>query len=216
MFLQTPTMTISAEHTNYDLSNDGHLSRRIVALLCSSKCPGSIVVGALDVASALRDVQVELASGFQSPVERECLKFLLKGTVPLVVCPARSATDMRMPAAWKPAIQAGRLTIRSAIDERFEAPAHQGISKPKRMARRATTALAELRNRFVASISDAVLILHASPGGKLDRLANELLAAGKPLWTLDDPSNRSLISRGARSLTPETVSRIWGASTPVE
>lgn len=191
-------------------------SRTSLGLLCSSRCPATIIVHGMDIASELLSAPLPVVSGFQSPVERECLKVLLKGTVPLVVCPARTTIGMRIPAAWKPAIAADRLTIRSAIDERFEAPAHQGISKPKQMARRATTALAEHRNRFVASISDAVLILHASPGGKLDRLADELLAAGKPLWTLDDPSNRSLISRGARSLTPETVSRIWGASTPVE
>lgn len=176
-----------------------------MGLFSSTKCPGSIVVRAIDAAIALQHLRSAVASAFHSPIERECLKFLLKGTVPLVVCPARSAIGMRMPGAWKPAIQAGRLTIRSAIDERFEAPAHQGMSKPKQMARRATTALAEHRNRFVASISDTVLILHASPGGKLDRLANELLATGKPLWTVADPANDHLVARGARAVQPSDV-----------
>jgi hypothetical protein len=72
--------------------------------------------------------------------------------------------------------------------------------------------LAEQRNRFVASISDAILIIHASPGGKLDRLAGELLLGAKPLWTLSDPANEHLIARGARPVTPATIQAIWAAA----
>jgi hypothetical protein len=163
-----------------------------------------VIVHALDVALALRDARISVVSGFHSSVERECLKVLLRGSVNLVVCPATSAVGMRIPAVWKPAIAASRLTIRSAIDEGFE-----GAAIPKTAPRRATAALAEQRNRFVASISDAILILHAAAGGKLDRLADELLAQGKPLWTLDDPSNASLIARGARPVTPDVVASLW-------
>lgn len=190
-------------------SNGMHDGVRRIALFCSSRCPGTVVVRALDIASVLAQTETEVRSGFHSPVEREVLRFLLCGSVKLVVCPARSGVGMRIPIAWRPAIAAGRLMIRSAIDEGFDAQHHS--TRPGQAPRCPTTALAEQRNQFVASISDAALILHASPGGKLDRLADELLAAGKPLWTLDDPSNRSLILRGARSLTPETVSQIWAA-----
>lgn len=132
---------------------------------------------------------------------------LLKGTPQIVACPARSAVGMRVPAAWKPAIEVGRLTIRSAIDEGFEV--NRDLREPKPTARRPTATLAEHRNRFVASISDGVLILHASPGGKLDRLAGELSAASEPLWTLEDPANQHLIERGARPVTPATIESIW-------
>jgi len=114
---------------------------------------------------------------------------------------------MRVPAAWKPAIEVGRLTIRSAIDEGFEVD--RDLGDPKPTARRPTATLAEHRNRFVASISDGVLILHASPRGKLDRLAGELAAASKPLWILEDPANQHLIERGARPVTPATIDSIW-------
>lgn len=178
-----------------------------LALVCSTKCPGTIVVSALDAAAVLRDGCMIVIGGFQSPVERECLMFLLKGTVPLVVCPARSATGMRIPAVWKVAIADGRLTIRSAVDEGFEI--QHTPSKPRRLARRPTTALAEQRNRFVTSISDSVLILHASPGGKLDHLADEVLTAGRPLWTIDDPANHHLVARGARAIRPCDIALLW-------
>jgi len=127
---------------------------------------------------------VMMVSGFHSTVERECLKILLKGTVSLVACPARSAIGMRIPASWKPAIAANRMTVRSAVDEGFEADTTSTTAK--RAPRRATSALAEHRNRFVASISDSILMLHASPGGKL-------------------------IARGAQPVTPATAESIWAS-----
>jgi len=176
-----------------------------VALLCSSLCPGTVIVHGLDIAIALKDAPITIVSGFQSPLEKESLKFLLKGSsggVRLVICPARSAVGMRIPVAWKKPMGDGRLTIRSFIDE------HRGIgllpdvraeSSPRRaMPRRPTTDLAEARNRFVYSISAEVLILHASPGGMLDRLAAEWATGPKPLFILDDPANAHLLARGFR------------------
>lgn len=183
----------------------------VLFLLASSRCPSTVIVLGLDVAIALKDAPVSIASGFQSPLEKESLTFLLKGSVRLVICPARSAVGMRIPAVWKSAIAATRLTIRSAVDEGFDAQHHAADSG--KAPRRPTTALAEQRNRFVAAISDAILILHATPGGKLDRLATDLLAEGhKPVWTLDDPANAHLIARGARPVRPETVDLIWNAA----
>lgn len=168
------------------------------------------MVHSLDAALSLQHALGTIIGGFHSPVERDCLKFLLKGSVQLIVCPARSTVGMRIPAEWKPAIASGRLTIRSPFDKGDASSTTPSAGKrPRQPPRRMTTDLAEQRNRFVASIADAVLILHASPGGKLDRLADELLASGKPVWTLDDPANAALIARGARPIRPEDVATIW-------
>jgi len=177
-----------------------------IALLSSSRCPGTVIVHGLDVAIALKDAPITIVSGFQSPLERECLKFLLKGSVRLIVCPARSAVGMRIPAEWKKRMADGRLTIRSFIDETASAKPGS-TTKPTNGPRRPTIDLAERRNRFVASISDAVLILHASAGGKIDRFADELLASGKPVWTLDDPTNTNLVARGATAAKAEVFAR---------
>lgn len=183
----------------------------VLALLASSRCPGTAIVHGLDAAIALKDAPVSIISGFQSPLEQESLKFLLRGSVGLVISPARSVVGMRIPAAWKTPMADGRLTIRSFVDEAASAKPG-GSTKPTKGRRRPTVDLAEQRNRFVASISDAVLILHASPGGKLDRLADELLAGTKPVWTLDDPANESLKSRGARPLSLASAADLWASS----
>ena len=194
-----------------------------LAILCSRRCPAPLVVAGLDTAIALKNAPVTIVSGFQSPLEQESLKFLLKGSVRLIVCPARSAVGMRIPAEYKKSIAEGRLTVRSFIDEHapadsqpsFERPTFRSVGatarnpSPRTLPKRPTTDLAEQRNRFACSISDAVLILHASPGGKLERLASELLAAGKRVWTLDDPANAPLMGAGARAISPQTAASLW-------
>lgn len=183
-----------------------------VAFHCSTRCPGTVIVHGLDVAIALKEAPVCIVSGFQSPLEKESLKFLLKGSVRLIVCPARSTVGMRIPAAWKKPMAESRLTIRSFIDEQVATSSGRSSKpKPKAAPRRPTTDLAEQRNRFVSAISDAVLILHASPGGKLERLADELLESGKPVWTLDDPANAKLVGRGAKPIVPSNLHALWAS-----
>jgi predicted Rossmann fold nucleotide-binding protein DprA/Smf involved in DNA uptake len=52
--------------------------------------------------------------------------------------------------------------------------------------RRVTAELATERNRFVAGISDDVLVPYAAPGGKTEALALNLLASGKRVYTFND------------------------------
>jgi len=59
-----------------------------LAVLCSISCPGSVVIKTFDAIRELRDAGVILAGGFHSPMEKECLEFLLRGNQPVVVCPA--------------------------------------------------------------------------------------------------------------------------------
>jgi len=164
-----------------------------IGLLCSRRCPGTIVVQTLDLALALRDSAATVVGGFQSSMEQECLETLLRGKHPVIVCPARSIDGMRLPAAWKSAIAEKRLLIASPFRAR---------------QRRATVELAEERNRFVADLADEVIIAHASPGGQLERLCGELAKCSKPIWTLDDPVNAHLISLGLRPLRIADAARL--------
>lgn len=168
---------------NDTIGEIGLLSGRKLALLCSRACPGSIIVRTLDMIRELRETSWTVISGFQSPIEQECLEILLRGERPVIVCPARSVQGMRIPATWKPAIAAGRMLITSPFDAKI---------------RRATAETAEERNRFVVSLTDAVFIPHASPGGSLDRLCRDHIAGRKPILTLDDPANAHLTGMGAR------------------
>ena len=183
-----------AEHAPAVITAVGNLdvlSNRSLALLCSVKCPGDVILQAYDLACSLRDAGVTVVGGFHSPMERECLAVLLRGTQPIVICPARSVENVRLPADLKPALEAGRLLLLSPF------PANQ---------RRATADLAQERNEFVAALADHVLIAHASPGGKLEALARRVLGWGKPLFTLESERNAALLNLGARGVNP----RGWG------
>lgn len=177
------TLTGQAIRNLKSIGNAALLRTCKVGLLCSRRCPGTIIVQTLDLALALRDSAATVVGGFQSSMDRECLETLLRGKHPVIVCPARGIDGMRLPAAWKSAIAENRMLVASAFDAKH---------------RRATAALAEKRNRLVADLADEVIIAHASRGGQLERLCRDLVASGKPLWALDDPANAHLIAFGIR------------------
>lgn len=154
----------------------------LVGLFCSARLPPSGALAAYDLARALRDGGVAVASGFQSTGERECLEFLLRGRQPVVICPARGLGGMRIPIEWQRELEAGRLALASALPDR---------------TRRPTTALAAGRNRLVVALSRAVIVLHATPGGRLARTVTEALSAGKRVYCLDLPENEDLRVAGA-------------------
>lgn len=158
------------------------LERPLLGVFCSVRVSGGIVAPAYDAACALRDRGVGVIGGFQSPLERECLDFLMRGRQPVVVCPARGIERVRLPAGWAEAVGAGRLLLLSG------APLHR---------RRPDAALADARNRMVAALADRLLFLHATPGGRLRRLAAEALGWGKPVFCLDLPENSDLRVLGA-------------------
>lgn len=146
------------------LGNLELLTGKLTAFFCSAKCPGETLLQTYDLATRWRDERRTVISGFHSPVERDCLRILLRGTQPVIICPARSLAGMRLPAEWKPALDGGRLLVLSPFPE---------------TAHRASARLAAERNAFTAALADEIVIAHATPGGTLSRLAASLAAAGK-------------------------------------
>ena len=133
------------------------------AFFCSAKCPGEVILRAHDAATRWRDEDRVVVSGFHSPVERECLRILLRGAQPVVVCPARTLLRFRPPAEWRDAVKQGRMLV---------------VSPFPVQARRTSARLAALRNEFVASLADEVVFGYTTPGGCTERL-HATLAAGK-------------------------------------
>jgi hypothetical protein len=70
--------------------------RPYLALLCSVRCPGDLILAAYNLVVALRAAGVTVIGGFHAPMERECLR-LLRGRQPVIVCPARGVERMRVP-----------------------------------------------------------------------------------------------------------------------
>ena len=132
------------------------LSSHKVGLFCSVRCPGDAILGAYDAARKLRDDGITVISGFHSPVEKECLRLLLRGKQPIIICLARALEKIRLPADWRGALEAGRLLLLSPFEHR---------------PRRPTTESAQHRNEIVAALSDEVLIIHAEPGGSVARIS---------------------------------------------
>jgi len=173
------------------LGNLDILRQKKLALFCSVKCPGTLILQTYDLACALRDAGVTVISGFHSPMEKECLSLLLRGTQPVIICPARSIERMRLPAEWKIPLAEGRLLLLSPFGEKL---------------RRVTANLAQRRNEFVAALADAIFIAHAAPGSKTEHFCHDVLTWGKPLLTLEGDENADLIARGARPVRPDRIS----------
>ena len=77
--------------------NLGLLGMPLTALFCSNRCPGDLILKTYDLARAMRDAGVPVIGGFHTPMDRECLRLLMRGTQPVVVCPARGIDNMRIP-----------------------------------------------------------------------------------------------------------------------
>ena len=131
------------------------------ALFCSARCPGHAILAAYDQAARWRDAGRCIISGFHSPVEKECLRILLRGSQPVIICPARSLEKMRLAADWKKPLADGRLLILSFFN---------------RNEHRITSALAARRNEFVAALADEMWFAHVAPGGQMQRLAQKIAA----------------------------------------
>jgi predicted Rossmann fold nucleotide-binding protein DprA/Smf involved in DNA uptake len=161
------------------------LDRPKVALFCSVKCPGKLIAETYDLAKRFRNEGVLVISGFHSPMEQECLRILLCSPHPVIWCLARGLYH-RVPTApidCRPAVDDGRLVMVSPF------------SKP---VRHITAETAMTRNHFVAEMAEAVVVAHATRGGKMETLCRETLAAGKPLYAFEHPENEFLMRNGAR------------------
>lgn len=127
------------------------------ALFCSARCPGDAILRACDTARQWRDENRCIISGFHSVVEKECLRILLRGSQPIIICPARSLPK-RVPAGWKKPLADGCLLILSCF---------------RPTDRRVTAELAARRNEFVAALADEVWFAHITLGGRMEQLAKQ-------------------------------------------
>jgi predicted Rossmann fold nucleotide-binding protein DprA/Smf involved in DNA uptake len=162
------------------------LRQKTLALFCSVKCPGNLILQTYDLARELRDAGVAVISGFHSPMERECLSLLLKGTQPVLWCPAKRLTGNRLPKEYAAPISDGRLLLLSPFEERIK---------------RARQDIAVFRNEFVAALADRVFVAYAAPAGKTESFCKKILGWGKPLLTFNSPSNVTLLASGALPYT---------------
>jgi len=167
----------------FAIGNLDILRHKTLALFCSVKCPGNLILQTYDLARELRDGGIAVIGGFHSPIERVCLSLLLKGKQPVIWSPAKRLTGNRLPKEYAAPISDGRLLMVSPFGERIK---------------RARQDIARFRNEFAAALADMVFVIHAAPGGKTESFCQKVREWGKTLLTFDSPSNSALLASGAR------------------
>jgi predicted Rossmann fold nucleotide-binding protein DprA/Smf involved in DNA uptake len=147
----------SAPANIWFIGNINLLSIPKTAFFCSKICPGDAILKAMTKAQKWRDNGRCIISGFHSPVEKECLKILLRGNQPIIICPARSIEKMRISKEWTEGTESGRILIISPFDP---------------TKHRLTVKQSEERNRLVAALADEAYFAYTSKGSKTEKLTN--------------------------------------------
>lgn len=186
-----------APHQLAMAGNPALLQMRTLALFCSVRCPGVMILQTYQFMRRVRHHQLAIVSGFHSPMERECLRTLAAGTAGVVWCIAKALAAFRLPAEWEPLMQANRLLV--------IAPFADTVT-------RITDATARYRNRVAAALADDTFLPYAAPGGRTERFCCELLAWDKTVFTLDTPENAGILERGAHALSLQDIDSFWPAA----
>ncbi|MDY6974001.1 MAG: DNA-processing protein DprA [Thermodesulfobacteriota bacterium] len=167
------------------------LEKPLLGFFCSIKCPGDIILSSYDLARVLRDSGVAVIGGFHSPIEKDCLDLLHRGTQPIVVCPARGIENMRMRKEYEKSLDQGKLL--------FLSPFNKDQHRP-------TVKTSTDRNLLVAALSAVVFVAHAGPDSRTEDFCQEILSWKKPIYTFESGYNENLIKMGIQSMDIENIS----------
>ena len=86
-----------------------------LALFCSIRCPDDVILKTLYLIRAIREADIHVIGGFHTPMERDCLDILPRGTQPVVICPARSLKRIRLSTSIREGLLSGRVRLLSAF-----------------------------------------------------------------------------------------------------
>lgn len=186
----TKYLNNSAPDNIATIGNPDLLKQSKLAIFCSSKCPGALILKTYDFLRQLKESSETVISGFHSTIEQECLNILLKRRQNIIICPARSIEGMKIIKRYQKPLEEGRLLFLSSFDKK-----HNRISEQR----------SEFRNQFVSAIADRILIPHAAPDSKTEKLCRELIEKGKTILTFDAEHNRNLIACGATAIDIATL-----------
>lgn len=141
------------------LGNRSLLDLPKVGFLAASHVPASEVLRCYDWAVEQSRGELCIVGGFSSPMERDVLHFLLKGTCPIVVVLARRMYKTP-PDEWMAALDAGRMLVISASE-----------------AVRQSRQTAKVRNQYVADLSDTLYLAGAAGGSSIRGVVHPRIVA---------------------------------------
>lgn len=131
-----------------------------VSFLSSRKISPDAVMGAHAWAAKIRETETCVIGGFQSELEKDVLKFLLRGVCPIVIVEAR-----------KP-----RKVVSAELRDVFNANRILFVSLPEAKNARVGKSAALRRNRFVIEHSETHVFGSVDPNGNLAQLVAKLPA----------------------------------------
>ncbi len=175
------------------------LAGKLLGFFCSVRTPGAVILKIYDLAQTLRDANQTIIGGFQSPMEKEFLDFLLRGTAPVVVCPARGISPMRIPKAWRGPMEEGRLLILSFCNA--------GIRRP-------TSATAARRNVLVVALADRLLVPYAEPAARSSNFAERPRPKASRCLRCPHPAMHTLLTSAQRRFPQTAFPPFGGAHRP--
>lgn len=176
----------------FAIGNANLIRTQKLGLLCSSKCPGKLILQTHDLMASLHGKNITVVSGFHSPVEKECFNILSRSNVSIIVCPARSLIGMRIPSSWKNQIENGTMLVISPFSKNY---------------RRQTKELAERRNRLVSAMSDKLFIPYAAQNSKILELVDDIVSNRNFVFTFASSENSRLLEQDAMPVA--TVENIF-------
>lgn len=165
----------------FTLGNTNLLKTKSVALFCSVKCPGELIMKTYDLCLQWRRERRAVISGFHSPMEKECLRILLQAPQPVIVSPARGLWR-RIPVDLRRHLDLGRLLIVTPFPE---------------SVKRITKETSVERNRFIGELADEVFVSYAEPRGKMEALCCEWIEVGREVLTFESQYTENLLELGA-------------------
>ncbi len=174
------------------LGNLDILKKPLLGFFCAVKCPGEIILRAYDLARTLRDAGITVIGGFHSPIEKDCFDLLIKGSQPIILCPARSLENMLIKKKFRKPLDEGRLLFLSPFAKKIK---------------RQTGQTSQLRNQFMGIIANVVFVAHAVADGKIEEMSDEILTLNKPIYTFENEYNNTLIEMGAQPINMESITQ---------
>ena len=160
------------------------LEDKKLAFFCSKSCPGDIILKAQDWANARNGDSIAVIGGFHTPVEKEVLRILIRNAAPVIYVLSTNMERWKKSLAIAKAMKNGSLIAISPFKKKT--PANERS--------------AALRNDYIISQTNEILIAHASQSGKTEALAQSAITQDKKLFTFPSPSNTNLLQLGATKL----------------
>lgn len=154
--------------TDY-LGNRELLKKHKVGFLASRKISTLAVLPTLDWASEIaKREDAAVVSGFHSPLERDVLKFLLRGSCGIVVVLARGIYR-QIPPQFHEAFEANRVLF---------------ISNEPATLLRSNNTVATRRNEYIAAIADSIIFSSMHPQSSIYPISLKFSDKTKILYSL--------------------------------